>query len=219
MMDQSHTLTSIRGTKGYVAPELFRNLPITAKVDVYSFGVVLLETICCRRSVDVETCGKEKEILTDWAYDCFQEGNLDVLVECEIEGLDDRKNLERVVMVAIWCIQESPSVRPDMGKVVRMLEGVTLFVTLLIFHIGRGIQQVLNTGSDCFKEGTWDVLVNWESEALNDIKTLETEVKVSMWCVQENPSFRPAMRKVVLMLEGVIEVEVPPCLFPYSVTK
>ncbi|XP_034222710.1 G-type lectin S-receptor-like serine/threonine-protein kinase LECRK3 [Prunus dulcis] len=33
MMNQSHTHTAIRGTKGYVAPEWFRNMPITAKVD------------------------------------------------------------------------------------------------------------------------------------------------------------------------------------------
>ncbi|KAF2536425.1 hypothetical protein F2Q68_00018927 [Brassica cretica] len=38
MMDQTHTLTNIRGTKGYVAPEWFRNSPITSKVDVYSYG-------------------------------------------------------------------------------------------------------------------------------------------------------------------------------------
>ncbi|XP_022887987.1 G-type lectin S-receptor-like serine/threonine-protein kinase LECRK2 [Olea europaea var. sylvestris] len=57
--DQSRTTTGIRGTKGYVAPEWFRNMPITAKVDVYSFGILLLELICCRRNyepnVEVET--------------------------------------------------------------------------------------------------------------------------------------------------------------------
>ena len=79
MLNQSHTHTDIRGTKGYVAPEWFRNMPITSKVDVYSFGVVLLEIICCRKSVDMEVSEEGKEILTDWAYDCFREGSLDVL--------------------------------------------------------------------------------------------------------------------------------------------
>lgn len=58
MMDQSHTHTAIRGTKGYVAPEWFRNMPISVKVDVYSFGVLLLEIICCRKNVDSEMSGK-----------------------------------------------------------------------------------------------------------------------------------------------------------------
>jgi len=54
MSHQTWTLTGIRGTKGYVAPEWFRNTPVTVKVDVYSFGVMLLEIICCRRCVEIE---------------------------------------------------------------------------------------------------------------------------------------------------------------------
>ncbi|KAM5582507.1 hypothetical protein ABKV19_002763 [Rosa sericea] len=38
MTNQSQTHTAIRGTKGYVAPEWFRNMVITTKVDVYGFG-------------------------------------------------------------------------------------------------------------------------------------------------------------------------------------
>ncbi|XP_030949512.1 G-type lectin S-receptor-like serine/threonine-protein kinase RLK1 [Quercus lobata] len=124
MMDQSHTRTAIRGTKGYVAPEWFRNMPITAKVDVYSFGVMLLEIICCRKSIDVETIEEEKAILTDWAYDCYRDGVLDALVELDVEILNDREKLEKYVMVAIWCIQEDPSLRPTMRRVTQMLEGV-----------------------------------------------------------------------------------------------
>ncbi|KAA8528131.1 hypothetical protein F0562_035618 [Nyssa sinensis] len=124
MMDQSQTHTSIRGTKGYVAPEWFRNLPITAKVDVYSFGVLLLEIICCRRSIYIGHGEGETEVLTFWAYDCYREGALDALVEYETEAIDDQRNLERFVMVAIWCIQEDPSLRPIMKKVIQMLEEV-----------------------------------------------------------------------------------------------
>uniref|UniRef100_A0A2N9F8P0 non-specific serine/threonine protein kinase n=1 Tax=Fagus sylvatica TaxID=28930 RepID=A0A2N9F8P0_FAGSY len=123
-MDQSQTLTHIRGTRGYVAPEWFRNMPITAKVDVYSYGVMLLEIICCRRSVDMETCEEETAILTDWAYDCYREGSLDALVEYNLEAFADTEKLERFVMIAIWCIQEDPSLRPTMRRVTQMLEGV-----------------------------------------------------------------------------------------------
>uniref|UniRef100_A0A2N9H8T9 Protein kinase domain-containing protein n=1 Tax=Fagus sylvatica TaxID=28930 RepID=A0A2N9H8T9_FAGSY len=124
IMDQSKTHTNIRGTKGYVAPEWFRNMPITAKVDVYSYGVMLLEIICCQRSVDMETMEEEKAILTDWAYDCYREGRLESLVKYDVEALDDWKKLERFVMVAIWCIQEDPSLRPTMRRATQMLEGV-----------------------------------------------------------------------------------------------
>ncbi|XP_068311577.1 G-type lectin S-receptor-like serine/threonine-protein kinase RLK1 [Pyrus communis] len=124
MMNQSQTHTAIRGTKGYVAPEWFRNLPITTKVDVYSFGVVLLEIICCRRNVDVEGNCEERAILTDWVYDCYVGGVLDAVVDHEVEALGDRATLEKFVMVGIWCIQEDPSLRPTMRRVVQMFEAV-----------------------------------------------------------------------------------------------
>ncbi|KAG6682925.1 hypothetical protein I3842_13G166800 [Carya illinoinensis] len=124
MMNQSHTNTAIRGTKGYVAPDWFRHMPITAKVDVYSYGVMLLEIICCRKSVYMESDLEDKAILTDWACDCYQEGKLDALVEYDVEALDDRKRMEKFVKIAIWCIQEDPSLRPTMRKVTWMLEEV-----------------------------------------------------------------------------------------------
>ncbi|KAI7979798.1 G-type lectin S-receptor-like serine/threonine-protein kinase LECRK2 [Camellia lanceoleosa] len=128
-MDQSETHTTIRGTKGYVAPEWYRNMPITVKVDVFSFGVLLLEISCCRKNVDMEI-GGERAILTYWAYDCYEEGMLHVLVENDAEAISDWKKLERFLIVAIWCIQEDPSLRPTMKKVMLMLEGI-LEVTAL----------------------------------------------------------------------------------------
>ncbi|XP_030447747.1 G-type lectin S-receptor-like serine/threonine-protein kinase LECRK3 [Syzygium oleosum] len=123
-MDQSYTHTNIRGTRGYVAPEWFRNWPITMKVDVYSYGVLLLEIICCRSCLGGEMGGeRETELLTDWAYDCFMDGKLDALVEGDIEALSEREKLKNLAMVAFWCIQEDPSLRPTMKKVTQMLEG------------------------------------------------------------------------------------------------
>ncbi|KAL9349173.1 hypothetical protein Peur_056428 [Populus x canadensis] len=101
LLDQSQTHTAIRGTKGYVAPEWFRNFPVTVKVDVYSYA-----------------------ILTDWAYDCYREGTLDALVGSDTGALDDIEKLERFLKIAFWCIQEDPSLRPTMRKVTQMLEGV-----------------------------------------------------------------------------------------------
>ncbi|XP_022878621.1 G-type lectin S-receptor-like serine/threonine-protein kinase RLK1 [Olea europaea var. sylvestris] len=93
MMNQSRTLTNIRGTKGYVAPEWFRNTQVTAKVDVYSFGVLLLEIITCRKSlIDLEFGEGENPILTDWVWDCFQDGTLDTLVKNDAEALNDKKS-------------------------------------------------------------------------------------------------------------------------------
>ncbi|XP_052184489.1 G-type lectin S-receptor-like serine/threonine-protein kinase LECRK3 [Diospyros lotus] len=117
--DQTKTFTGIRGTKGYVAPEWHRKLPVTVKADVYSFGVVLLEIICCRSCLDW-SLPEEEAVLEEWVYDCFEAGELRKLIGDE--EIDKRK-LERIVKVGLWCIQDEPSLRPSMKKVVLMLEG------------------------------------------------------------------------------------------------
>ncbi|KAK4608339.1 hypothetical protein RGQ29_001950 [Quercus rubra] len=121
--DQTRTTTGIRGTKGYVAPEWFKNMPVTIKVDVYSFGILLLELICCRKSFEAEAKDEDQMILANWAYDCYNDKKLDLLVENDEEAIDDMKRMEKYVMIAIWCIQEDPSLRPTMKKVVQMMEG------------------------------------------------------------------------------------------------
>ncbi|XXG56643.1 hypothetical protein AAC387_Pa03g4005 [Persea americana] len=114
--DHSRTSTTIRGTRGYFAPEWFKSMMITAKVDVYSYGVMLMEIICCRKNIVLEQQNYDEAILTVWAYDCYKNGRLDMLVDHEEEALNDTGKLNRLVMVAIWCIQEEPSLRPSMKK-------------------------------------------------------------------------------------------------------
>ena len=43
-----------------------------------------------------------------------------------------------------------------------------------------------------------------------DIMTLERMVKVGLWCIQEDPALRPSMKSVILMLEGTMNIPVPP---------
>ena len=119
MPNQTRTYTGIRGTRGYVAPEWHGNLPITAKADVYSFGIMLFEIICGRRHVDMDL-PEDEVVLANWVYDCFQAGELDKLMKDEEV---ERNKLERMVRVGLWCIQDEPSLRPPIKKVVLMLEG------------------------------------------------------------------------------------------------
>lgn len=119
MPDQTRTMTGVKGTRGFVAPEWYKNLPITSKADVYSFGIVLLVTICRRRSVDINAPEREA-ILVDWVYECFKGNQVRNLVKDEeVDGTE----LERLVKIGLWCIQEEPAIRPTMKKVVAMFEG------------------------------------------------------------------------------------------------
>ena len=48
---------------------------------------------------------EETTILTDWAFDCCRSSAQDSLVNDDMEALNDRLRFERVVKVALWCIQ------------------------------------------------------------------------------------------------------------------
>ncbi|TYI90643.1 hypothetical protein E1A91_D03G135700v1 [Gossypium mustelinum] len=119
------TLTSVRGTRGYLAPEWLANLPITSKSDVYSYGMVLLEIVSGRRNFDVSADTNRKKFSV-WAYEEFEKGNIEGIVDKKLRSLDvDMEQITRAIQVSFWCIQEQPSHRPMMGKVVQMLEGIT----------------------------------------------------------------------------------------------
>ncbi|XP_027333398.1 G-type lectin S-receptor-like serine/threonine-protein kinase LECRK1 [Abrus precatorius] len=122
MPDQTRTFTGVRGTRGYLAPEWHKNTPISVKADVYSYGIVLLEILCCRRNIEVNVSKTEEVLLYDWAYKCFVAGQLNKLVLWEAM---DKKILENMVKVALWCIQDEPVLRPTMKSVVLMLEGIS----------------------------------------------------------------------------------------------
>ncbi|KAJ4840536.1 hypothetical protein Tsubulata_041796, partial [Turnera subulata] len=122
--DHRHrTLTGVRGTRGYLAPEWLANLPITSKSDVYSFGMVLLEIVSGRRNFDVSEQTSGKSSL--WAYEEYDKGNVTAILDKRLATADvDMEQVTRAIEVSFWCIQEQPSQRPMMGKVVQMLEGV-----------------------------------------------------------------------------------------------
>ncbi|KAI4346586.1 hypothetical protein L6164_007470 [Bauhinia variegata] len=124
--DHRHrTLTSVRGTRGYLAPEWIANLPITSKSDIYSYGMVLLEIVSGRRNFEVsEETNRMK--FSIWAYEEFEKGNIKRILDKRLADQQvDMEQVHRAIQTSFWCIQEHPSQRPTMGKVLQMLEGIT----------------------------------------------------------------------------------------------
>ncbi|KAI3772089.1 hypothetical protein L6452_03264 [Arctium lappa] len=121
--DKTHiTMTGGRGTPGYAAPELWLPLPVTHKCDVYSFGMLLFEIIGRRRNMDV-TLGDSQQWFPIWAWRKYEKNQLnDLMIVCTIEEKDEEV-AERMVKVALCCVQYRPETRPVMSIVVKMLEG------------------------------------------------------------------------------------------------
>ncbi|KAI4297617.1 hypothetical protein L6164_037501 [Bauhinia variegata] len=123
--DSTHiTMTGYRGTPGYSAPELtLMNQPITHKCDVYSYGMLLFEIIGRRRNAGHMSSSDSLNWFPKQVWDNFEKGELGKLTStCGIEE-KNREKAERMSMVALWCVQDSPDARPPMSAVVKMLEG------------------------------------------------------------------------------------------------
>ncbi|CAN6693399.1 unnamed protein product [Malus baccata var. baccata] len=123
-IEQTRTTTRFRGTRGYVAPEWFKSLPVTVKADVYSFGILLLEIVCCRKNYEAKMEDEDQMILADWAYHCYEQNKLHQLFRNDDDkAKDDIGEMKTYLMIAFWCIQEDASRRPTMRNVTQMLEG------------------------------------------------------------------------------------------------
>lgn len=118
---QNLPLTSVRGTRGYLAPEWLANLPITSNSDVYSYGMVLLEIVSGRRNFDILTAGRKR--FSIWAFEEYERGNIMNILDEKLGTNFNIDQIQRLIEISFWCIQEQPSQRPSMGKVVQMLEG------------------------------------------------------------------------------------------------
>lgn len=121
--EQSHVFTTMRGTRGYLAPEWITNYAISEKSDVYSFGMVLLEIIGGRKNFDPSETS-EKAHFPSYAFKKMEEGKLKEIFDSRLALSDKDDRVETAIKVALWCIQEDLSSRPSMSKVVQMLEGL-----------------------------------------------------------------------------------------------
>ncbi|XAR53273.1 Non-specific serine/threonine protein kinase [Bertholletia excelsa] len=61
---------------------------------------------------------------------------------------------------------------------------------------------------NCFEAQELGRLINDEKV---DRAMLERMVKIGLWCIQDSPSQRPSIKQVLLMLQGIVNIPVPPC--------
>ncbi|XAR56454.1 Non-specific serine/threonine protein kinase [Bertholletia excelsa] len=117
--DQSIVLTALKGTPGYLAPELFGGLPVSVKVDVYSFGIMILEILCGRKNLDLAKSMPLINIIKQKA----EEDRLCDLIEVPYEDIRSHKEEAiKMIKLGLSCLQ-SQERRPCMSTIVKVIEG------------------------------------------------------------------------------------------------
>ncbi|XP_058217428.1 G-type lectin S-receptor-like serine/threonine-protein kinase At5g35370 [Rhododendron vialii] len=137
----SGLFTTMRGTRGYLAPEWLTGSAISDKADVYSYGMVLLEILSGRKNFSLQ---RRSECMKDegggggysssssgqgivyfpiFALEMHEQGRYMELADPRLEGRVTSEDVEKLVRVALCCAHEDPTLRPNMVSVVSMLEG------------------------------------------------------------------------------------------------
>ncbi|KAL2532851.1 G-type lectin S-receptor-like serine/threonine-protein kinase [Abeliophyllum distichum] len=145
--EESGLFTTLRGTRGYLAPEWLTSSVISDRTDVYSYGMVLLEILRGKKNSSAQTplnnsagmdsntgnghsssssgeSGHRLIYFPLFALEMHEEGRYSELVDPRLGGRVSIEEVEKLVRVALCCVQEDPSLRPSMSSVVGMLEGV-----------------------------------------------------------------------------------------------
>ncbi|KAB5511969.1 hypothetical protein DKX38_028997 [Salix brachista] len=107
-----------------MAPEYALYGYLTYKADVYSFGVVALEIVSGMNNVKFRR-DENFVCLLDWVLYLQKNGDIMEMVDPRLGSAFNKKEVVRMINVALLCTNQSPALRPAMSIVVSMLEGKT----------------------------------------------------------------------------------------------
>ncbi|XP_073264780.1 G-type lectin S-receptor-like serine/threonine-protein kinase SD2-5 [Populus alba] len=123
---------SMRGTPGYIAPELCKLPPgrITEKIDIYSFGIVLLEIVCARKNVDHSLPESDFHLVRMLQNKAEEDRLIDIVENVDACMHGDKEEILRMIKIGAWCLQDDPERRPLMSTIVKILDGVMEIMAL-----------------------------------------------------------------------------------------
>uniref|UniRef100_M8BSI1 Putative serine/threonine-protein kinase n=1 Tax=Aegilops tauschii TaxID=37682 RepID=M8BSI1_AEGTA len=110
LMKNSRDGKSYSTNLAYTPPEYLRNGRVTAESVIFSFGTVLLDLLSGKR------------IPPSHALDMIRSRNIQALMDSHLEGNYSTEEATTLVNLASQCLQYEPRDRPDIKKLVSILE-------------------------------------------------------------------------------------------------
>ncbi|KAJ4978152.1 hypothetical protein NE237_008932 [Protea cynaroides] len=112
--------TVLAGTMGYLAPECVTTGKASKESDVYSFGIVALEIACGRKVVEHKE-EPSKVALVAWVWELYGNGKLLTAVDPRLEMDFNEEQIERLMVVGLWCAHLDPNLRPSIRQAINVL--------------------------------------------------------------------------------------------------
>lgn len=120
----------LEGTRGYMAPEFQQTGLATQESDVYAFGVVVLELLSGEEVLKFafdDNGGYRRVSVIDTAREASGEyGGVRKWVDRRLRDSYPVEVAEKMVRLALECVEEDPNKRPDMGRVALLVSKLYL---------------------------------------------------------------------------------------------